>query len=46
MAITNLAPRKMMGMESCGMLLCAEDSEGRLALMSPERDVESGAEIN
>ncbi|MCR4890574.1 MAG: methionine--tRNA ligase subunit beta, partial [Lachnospiraceae bacterium] len=45
MAIVNLAPRKMAGMESYGMLLCAEDSEGKLSLVGPHRDVLSGAEI-
>ena len=46
MVITNLAPRKLAGMESNGMLLCAEDDEGRLALMTPaDSAVKSGAEI-
>lgn len=46
MVITNLAPRKLAGMESNGMLLCAEDNEGRLALMTPaDSAVKSGAEI-
>ena len=46
MVITNLAPRKLAGMESNGMLLCAEDDEGRLALMTPaDSTVKSGAEI-
>ena len=45
MAITNLAPRKMAGYESAGMLLCAEDKEGNLALMTVDDFVGSGAEI-
>ena len=45
MVITNLAPAKLAGVESQGMLLCAEDAEGRLALMTPEKDMPAGAEI-
>ena len=45
MVITNLAPRKMAGMLSEGMLLCAEDAEGNLALMTPDKDMPSGSEI-
>ncbi|MBQ7724229.1 MAG: methionine--tRNA ligase, partial [Lachnospiraceae bacterium] len=45
MAITNLAPRKMAGYESAGMLLCAEDKDGNLALMTVDDFVGSGAEI-
>ena len=45
MVLMNLAPRKMAGLESQGMLLCAEDAEGNLALMTPETDMPSGAEI-
>ncbi len=46
MAVTNLAPRKMAGLESCGMLLCAEDAEGNLALMTPGSDaIGTGASI-
>ncbi len=46
MAVTNLPPRKMAGLESCGMLLCAEDAEGNLALMTPGSDaVGAGAAI-
>ncbi|MBQ4305273.1 MAG: hypothetical protein II774_12400, partial [Lachnospiraceae bacterium] len=39
------APRKMAGMLSEGMLLCAEDAEGNLALMTPDKDMPSGSEI-
>ncbi len=47
MVITNLAPRKMAGMESQGMILCAEGPDGKLALMTPEADknIPSGSEI-
>ena len=45
MVITNLAPRKMAGMLSEGMLLCAEDAEGNLALMTPDKDMPAGSEI-
>ncbi len=45
MVVTNLKPAKLAGMLSEGMLLCAEDSEGNLALMKPEKDMPAGAEI-
>ena len=45
MVVTNLKPAKLAGILSEGMLLCAEDSEGNLALMRPEKDMPSGAEI-
>ena len=43
--LVNLKPAKMAGMVSEGMLLCAEDAEGNLALMVPESDMPAGAEI-
>ena len=44
--VTNLAPRKMMGEVSHGMILCAEDSEGRLSLITTQKDeFEDGAEV-
>ena len=43
--LVNLAPRKMAGLLSEGMLLCAEDGTGNLALLQPETDIPSGAEI-
>ncbi|MCR4590597.1 MAG: methionine--tRNA ligase [Lachnospiraceae bacterium] len=46
MAITNLPPRKMAGFESQGMLLCAEDKDGNLALMTVDDKVAAGAEIS
>ena len=45
MVLMNLAPRKMAGVMSEGMLLCAEDANGNLALMTPEKPMPSGAEI-
>ena len=45
MVLLNLKPAKMAGLDSEGMLLCAEDSEGNVVLMTPETDVESGSEI-
>ncbi|MBO4290381.1 MAG: methionine--tRNA ligase [Lachnospiraceae bacterium] len=45
MVLVNLAPRAMAGVTSEGMLLCAEDADGNLALMTPEKGMPSGAEI-
>ena len=45
MVLVNLAPRKMAGLMSEGMLLCAEDAEGKLSLMTPEKEMPAGAEI-
>ncbi len=45
MVLLNLKPRKMMGLESEGMLLSAEDANGNLSLMTPEKEMPSGAEI-
>ncbi|MGI6019938.1 MAG: methionine--tRNA ligase [Lachnospiraceae bacterium] len=45
MVITNLAPRKMAGMESQGMILCAEDADGTLSIMTPDKNVTPGSEI-
>ncbi len=46
MVLVNLKPAKLAGVLSEGMLLCAEDAEGRLALMTPEKDMPAGAEIS
>lgn len=46
MVLVNLKPAKLAGVMSEGMLLCAEDAEGNLALMKPEREMPSGAEIS
>ena len=45
MVLVNLKPAKLAGVLSEGMLLCAEDAEGNLALMTPEKKMPSGAEI-
>ena len=45
MVLVNLKPAKLAGVMSEGMLLCAEDAEGNLALMTPEKTMPSGAEI-
>ncbi len=45
MVVVNLKPAKLAGLMSEGMLLCAEDSEGNLSLMVPEKEMPSGAEI-
>ena len=45
MVVVNLKPAKLAGVLSEGMLLCAEDAEGNLALMTPEKDMPAGAEI-
>ena len=46
MVLVNLKPAKLAGVLSEGMLLCAEDAEGNLALMTPEKDMPAGAEIS
>ena len=43
--VVNLAPRKMMGIESQGMLLFAEGADGRLYGVGPEGDVNAGAQV-
>ena len=45
MVLVNLKPAKLAGVLSEGMLLCAEDEEGNLALMTPEKAMPAGAEI-
>ena len=45
MVVTNLKPAKLAGLMSEGMILCAEDADGNLALMTPEKDMPAGAEI-
>ncbi len=46
MVLVNLQPAKLAGVLSEGMLLCAEDAEGHLALMVPEKPMPGGAEIS
>ena len=45
MVVVNLKPAKLAGVLSEGMLLCAEDADGNLSLMVPEKNMPSGAEI-
>ena len=45
MVVTNLKPATLAGILSEGMILCAEDAEGNLAVMKPEKDMPAGAEI-
>ena len=45
MVLVNLKPAKLAGIVSEGMLLCAEDAEGNLALVAPEKEMPAGAEI-
>ena len=45
MVLVNLKPATLAGVVSEGMLLCAEDENGALALVTPEKDMPSGAEI-
>lgn len=45
MVVVNLKPVKLAGVMSEGMLLCAEDADGNLALMKPEKDMPAGAKI-
>ena len=43
--ITNLKPVKLCGVESQGMIICAEDKEGKVSYLSPEKDLDDGSEI-
>ena len=45
MVVTNLKPAKLAGILSEGMILCAEDADGKLSLMVPEKEMPAGAEI-
>ena len=45
MVLVNLKPAKLAGVLSEGMLLCAEDADGNLALVTPEKELPAGAEI-
>lgn len=45
MVLVNLKPAKLAGVMSEGMILCAEDAEGKLSLMVPEKKMPAGAEI-
>ncbi len=43
--VTNLKPAKLRGIESQGMILCAEDENGELALITPSKSVKTGSEV-
>jgi len=43
--VENLAPRKMMGEMSCGMVLCAADKDGNLSLITDDKQFESGCDV-
>ena len=43
--VTNLQPAKLMGVESRGMLLAASDDEGRLSIITPEKQMKEGAKV-
>jgi len=42
----NLAPRKIMGVNSQGMILMASDKDGTLKLVGPDKEVSPGANVN
>lgn len=43
--ITNLKPAKLCGIESQGMIICAEDENGKIAFLSPEQDIDDGSQV-
>jgi methionyl-tRNA synthetase len=43
--VANLAPRKMRGIESNGMILMAEDKSGKLHFVNPDNDVDAGSPV-
>ena len=43
--VANLAPRKMKGIESNGMILMAEDSKGRLVFVAPDEMIGAGSDV-
>ena len=45
MVLVNLRTAKLAGIDSEGMILCAEDPDGGLSLMVPEKDMPAGAEV-
>ena len=45
LVVTNLKPVKLRGVLSEGMILCAEDKDGNLALVSPEKPIASGGSV-
>ena len=43
--VTNLKPAKLCGIVSEGMIICAENDEGKLAFLTPEKDIEDGSQV-
>ncbi len=43
--LANLAPKKLRGIESQGMILCAENADGTLSIVAPDKKIESGMTI-
>ena len=43
--VANLKPAKLCGIESQGMIVCAENEQGKIAYLTPEQDIEDGSEI-
>ena len=43
--ITNLKPAKLCGIESQGMIICAEDENGNIAYLTPESDIADGSQV-
>ena len=43
--VTNLKPAKLCGIVSEGMIVCAENDEGKLAFLTPEKDIEDGSQV-
>ena len=43
--VTNLKPVKLCGIESQGMIICAENAEGKISFLAPENDIEDGSNI-
>ncbi len=43
--VTNLKPAKLCGIMSEGMIICAEDADGKIAFLSPEKDIEDGSQV-
>ncbi len=43
--VTNLKPAKLCGIMSEGMIICAEDNDGKIAFLSPEKDIEDGSQV-
>jgi methionyl-tRNA synthetase len=44
--VANLTPATLMGVQSQGMILAAEDAEGRIVLLTPDRDIPPGSTIH